>query len=155
MAAFGAFGIDSVLTYAYINGNSLDATLHPAPWMVFKPNGNVGIGTINPSAKLAVNGDIKAKRVKVTSNAADWPDDVFHASYQLPGLLEMEDYINKHQHLPGVPSAAEIKKEGSVDLGSMNEILLRKVEELTLYMIELKKENTALKGRLEHLEAKQ
>lgn len=118
-------------------------------------NGNIGIGTISPTAKLAVNGDIKALRVKVTSNAADWPDYVFSATYQLPGLLELEDYINKHQHLPGVPSVEEVKKEGSVDLGNMNEILLRKVEELTLYMIELKKENTALKGRLESLEAKQ
>lgn len=117
-------------------------------------NGNIGIGTVSPTAKLAVNGDIKAQRVKVTMNAADWPDYVFGASYQLPGLLELEDYIRQHRHLPGVPSAEEVKKEGSVDLGSMNEILLRKVEELTLYMIELKKENTALKGRLDSIEAK-
>lgn len=117
-------------------------------------NGNIGIGTSNPTAKLAVNGDIKATRVKVTANAADWPDYVFSTSYQLPGLPELEEYIRKHQHLPGVPSAEEVKKEGSADLGSMNEILLRKVEELTLYMIELKKENTALKGRIESLEAK-
>lgn len=117
-------------------------------------NGNIGIGTSNPTAKLAVNGDIKATRVKVTTNAADWPDYVFSTSYQLPGLLQLEEYIRKHQHLPGVPSAEEVKKEGSADLGSMNEILLRKVEELTLYMIELKKENTALKGRIESLETK-
>jgi hypothetical protein len=64
-------------------------------------------------------GDIKALRVKVTSNAADWPDYVFSATYQLPGLLELEDYINKQQHLPGVPSAKEVKKEGSVDLGGL------------------------------------
>jgi len=118
-------------------------------------NGNIGIGTLNPTAKLAVNGDIKATRVKVTNSAADWPDYVFHPAYQLPGLLELEAYINKNQHLPNVPSAAAVEKEGSVDLGDMNKMLLRKVEELTLYMIELKKENIALKGRLENLESKQ
>lgn len=99
--------------------------------------GNVGIGTNNPSVKLAVNGDIKAKRVKVTTT--DWPDYVFHPSYQLPGLMEIADFINAHQHLPGVPSQEEVAREGSVDVGAMNEILLKKIEELTLYMIDLKR----------------
>lgn len=115
-------------------------------------NGNVGIGTNNPGAKLAVNGDVKAKRVKVTTT--DWPDYVFHPTYYLPGLLELSDYIEQHKHLPGVPSAVEVKKEGSVDLGDMNEILLKKIEELTLYMIDLKKENIALTDRLKKLEDK-
>ncbi|MDR6571176.1 hypothetical protein MRBLMN1_003120 [Chitinophaga ginsengisegetis] len=81
--------------------------------------------------KLAVNGDIKVKRVKVT--ITDWPDYVFHASYKLPGLLEIEDFINAHQHLPGVPSQEEVERAGGVDVGAMNVILLKKVEELTLY----------------------
>ncbi|WP_160716465.1 hypothetical protein [Chitinophaga solisilvae] len=115
-------------------------------------NGNVGIGTNNPGAKLAVNGDIKAQKIKVTTT--EWPDYVFQSDYKLPGLLEVADFITAHKHLPGVPSEADVKKEGSVDVGQMNEILLRKIEELTLYMIELKKENIALKGRLEKVEAR-
>lgn len=116
-------------------------------------DGNVGIGTNSPDVKLAVNGDIRAKRVKVT--ATNWPDYVFHPSYQLPGLMEVADFIHQHQHLPGVPSQAEIQREGSVDVGAMNETLLKKIEELTLYMIELKKENISLANRLRQLETKQ
>ncbi|WP_185937194.1 hypothetical protein [Chitinophaga polysaccharea] len=116
-------------------------------------NGNVGIGTNNPDVKLAVNGDIRAKRVKVT--ATNWPDYVFHPSYQLPGLMEVADFIHQHQHLPGVPSQTEVQREGSVDVGAMNETLLKKIEELTLYMIELKKENISLANRLRQLETKQ
>lgn len=101
--------------------------------------------------KLAVNGDVKAKRIKVTTT--DWPDYVFRPSYKLPGLLEIEDFINVHQHLPGVPSQAEVQHAGSVDVGAMNEILLKKVEELTLYMIELKKENISLTKGLKKLES--
>lgn len=115
-------------------------------------NGNVGIGTNNPDVKLAVNGDIKAKRVKVTTTG--WPDYVFHPSYRLPGLMEVAAFIDAHQHLPGVPSQAEVQREGSVDVGAMNEILLKKIEELTLYMIELKKENMSLTNRLQQLETK-
>ncbi|HEY8956405.1 MAG TPA: hypothetical protein VIM72_11375, partial [Chitinophaga sp.] len=115
--------------------------------------GNVGIGINNPDVKLAVNGDIRAKRVKVT--ATNWPDYVFHPSYPLPGLMEVADYIHQHQHLPGVPSQAEVQREGSVDVGAMNETLLKKIEELTLYMIELKKENISLTNRVQQLELKQ
>jgi len=115
--------------------------------------GNVGIGTNNPDVKLAVNGDIRAKRVKVT--ATNWPDYVFHPSYPLPGLMEVADFIHQHQHLPGVPSQAEVQREGSVDVGAINETLLKKIEELTLYMIELKKENISLANRLRQLETKQ
>ncbi|NOY48530.1 MAG: TMF family protein, partial [Chlorobi bacterium] len=62
-----------------------------------------------------------------------------------------ENYINQNKHLPDVPSAKEVEEEG-VNLGEMNAVLLQKIEELTLYMIEMKKENKELKQRIEVLE---
>lgn len=112
-------------------------------------SGNVGIGTSTPQGKLAVNGTIYATKVKVTQTG--WADYVFAPGYQLPGLQYLETYIQQNKHLPNVPSAAEVAKEG-VDLGENQRVLLEKIEELTLYVIELNKkvarveaENAALK----------
>ncbi|WP_120518403.1 hypothetical protein [Chitinophaga barathri] len=111
--------------------------------MVVLPNGNVGIGTVSPQAKLAVNGTVYARKIKVTQTAADWPDYVFAKDYKLPALYDVETFVNRHQHLPEMPSAAEVEKDGA-DLGEMNKKLLKKVEELTLYVIEMNKKHEAL-----------
>lgn len=100
--------------------------------------GNVGIGTKSPDATLTVNGNIHAKEVKVDL-AVPAPDYVFEDKYDLRSLDEVEAYIKDNRHLPEIPSAAEIEKKG-IDVGEMNMMLLKKVEELTLYVIELKKE---------------
>jgi hypothetical protein len=68
------------------------------------------------------------------------PDYVFEKNYNLRPLAEVENYINQNKHLPEVPAAKEMEANG-VNLGEMNMLLLKKVEELTLYVIELKKEN--------------
>jgi hypothetical protein len=109
-------------------------------------NGSLGIGIQNggfPSGyKLAVDGNIIAEKVKVKNSNA-WPDFVFKKDYQLPSLSEIEKYVNENSHLPEIPSAEEIEKDGQ-DLGEMNRLLLKKVEELTLYIIQLEKRTVNL-----------
>jgi len=115
---------------------------------VVQGSGNVGIGTISPDYKLDVNGTIRAKEFFVETG---WSDFVFADTYHLPPLSEVEEHIEKHGHLPGVPSAAEIKKDG-LEIGQSQKILMQKIEELTLYMLEMKKENDALNARVRQLE---
>jgi len=115
--------------------------------------GNVGIGTTSTGGyKLAVKGDVKALRVKVTQN--DWADFVFDPAYKLPSLQETEQYIKSNRHLPDVPSEAAVRKDG-VDLGEMNKVLLQKVEELTLHLIEQQKELNAMKEEMKKLKETQ
>ncbi|NDV69241.1 hypothetical protein [Dysgonomonas sp. 25] len=104
--------------------------------MRIAPNGNVGIGMTNPTHKLDVNGTIHAKEVKIDNNG--WADFVFETGYKLPTLSEVEAHIQEHKRLPEIPSEAEVKEKG-VDVGEMQVKLLQKVEELTLYVIELEK----------------
>jgi hypothetical protein len=107
--------------------------------------GNLGIGTANPTEKLAVNGNIKCKQVEVSLTG--WSDFVFEDDYPLMPLAEVDAFIKANNHLPGVPSADEVITNGA-NLGEMDAILLKKIEELTLYVIELKKENEELKSLL-------
>lgn len=108
--------------------------------------GNIGVGVTDTKGyKLAVGGSMVTESIKVKLKTA-WPDYVFAPAYKLPSLQEVEDHIKQHQHLPGMPSAKEVAAEG-IDLGEMNRKLLQKVEELTLYIIELRKEVNALKQK--------
>jgi hypothetical protein len=117
---------------------------------VFNRNGTVGIGVVNTgSFKLAVEGKIGAREVHVTL-ANPWPDYVFKTDYKLMSLEEVREFIKTNHHLPDMPPAAEVEKNG-IDLGDLNAKLLRKVEELTLYMIELKEENEKIKEELQKL----
>jgi len=118
--------------------------------------GNVGIGTKTPQSALAVNGTITAKEVVVTLTG--WADHVFNSDYKLMSLNELEKSIKTDRHLPGIPSADEVKKNG-VSIGDMQAKLLQKVEELTLHVIEqnkklenLKTENETLKKQMAGLQ---
>ncbi|WP_316810304.1 hypothetical protein [Pedobacter heparinus] len=115
-------------------------------------SGDVGIGTIDPKGyKLAVNGKIRTQEIKVET--ANWPDYVFNNDYQLPSLQQTEQHIKEKRHLPGIPSAAEVKANG-IDLGEMNAKLLQKIEELTLHLIEKEKEIVKTNNRVEELALK-
>ena len=111
--------------------------------------GNLGIGTTNPTAKLEVNGMIKVEHIKVV-NDVPASDYVFEPGYKLRPLEEVEEYVIVNKHLPEVPSVAEFKENG-YSIGEMDDVLLRKIEELTLYMIELQKEIEKLKRQNEEL----
>ncbi len=93
---------------------------------------------------------IYAEEISVQLNAIgiSWPDYVFKDDYKLSSLAEVEEYIEENKHLPNVPSEEEVLKDG-INLGEMDAILLRKIEELTLYMIDLKKENKELRQLIE------
>src|SRR5260221_4070220 len=112
--------------------------------------GYIGIGSNEPDARLTVNGTVHSKEVKVDLNISG-PDYVIERNYKLPTLEEIKSYSDKNKPLPEVPSASEMEKNG-VQLGEMNMLLLKKVEELTLYVVDLKKENDHLKSRLDKIE---
>ncbi len=96
-------------------------------------DGDVGIGTSTPDQKLTVKGKIHAEEVIVDLNVPA-PDYVFEEGYNLRELSEVKEFIETNKHLPEVPSAKQMEEEG-VSVSEMNMLLLKKVEELTLYVI--------------------
>lgn len=129
---------------SYIKFNDI----HNTHIMTILNNGRVGIGTTEPQSELAVEGKITAQEVEVTMDG--WSDFVFDEKYQLANLSDVESFIKQNNHLPGVPSEKEVKENG-LNIGKMGKILLQKIEELTLYVIELKKENEELRSKIQQL----
>ncbi|MGH9436534.1 MAG: hypothetical protein ACRD22_01235 [Terriglobia bacterium] len=130
----------------YINSSGLNA----APANGLAVQGNVGIGTTNPQYPLSVNGTIQAKEVIVNTG---WSDYVFGPKYHLESLEDEAAYIKKNHRLPDMPSAAEVKAKG-VSVGAVEAKLLAKVEELTLQMIRLNKQNKKLQQELTALKTR-
>lgn len=110
-------------------------------------NGNVGIGVESPVYKLEVCGTIRAKEVRVETG---WCDYVFENNYKLKSINELEQYINTNKHLPGIAPAAEVEKDG-LKVGEMNKAMMEKIEELTLYVIQLSKDNKKLQEQINAL----
>jgi hypothetical protein len=134
--------------FQYYNGsawNSVGTGSGSSRWQfsgasIFDSADNIAIGTSNPQGyKLAVNGSAVFTRV-VVKPRANWPDYVFKKGYVLPRLVELDRYIHIHHHLPGIGSEREIRQNG-IDIGEQQGVLLKKVEELTLYLI---RENQSL-----------
>lgn len=149
-----AFGYNASTSNDFSISNNYGGTQYDYLLHISAATRNVGIGTSNPTAKLAVNGNIRAKEIKV--EVSSWPDYVFAKSYSLPSLQTTEQFIKDKGHLPGIPSSVEVKANG-IDLGDMNAKLLQKIEELTLHLIEKDKEIQDLKklySRVEQLEVK-
>lgn len=123
------------------------------PRVTITGTGNVGIGTDDTKGyKFAVNGDAMFTKIKVKAYTS-WPDYVFADNYQLPALSALAGYIQQHKHLPDMPTAAEVEKDG-VDVAEMNKKLLQKVEELTLYLLKMDQQNQELKKEIEVLKIK-
>jgi hypothetical protein len=116
--------------------------------------GNVGIGTKTPDATLAVNGTIHVKNEITVDNNGTWNDWVFAGNYNPMSLSDLEKYILQNKHLPDIPSAEEVNKNG-IKLADMNKQLLKKVEELTLYMIEQNKKIEEMSNEIQNLEKKE
>ncbi len=130
------------------SGTDATCTNGGATRIVVNDDGTVWIGDGSGTQKststiLFVDGKMRAREVII--NMANWPDYVFDSSYQLPELSIVQDFIDSAHHLPNVPSATQVSQEG-VELGDMNAILLRKLEEMQLYILQLN-------SRIKELEA--
>jgi len=110
-------------------------------------DGKVGIKTDHPQNELDVNGTIRAKEVKVES---EWADFVFKKDYNLPTLEEVEQHIEENGTLPGVPSEKEVKANG-VNLAETNVLLLQKIEELILYIIQQEKRMEVMEAKIDSM----
>ncbi|ANH80053.1 hypothetical protein A8C56_02805 [Niabella ginsenosidivorans] len=116
-------------SYAYANPAKGDLVV----------KGNISIGRATPVSgyKLAVAGKAIAEEMKVQLQSG-WPDYVFKPDYQLMPLKNVESFIKKHGHLPEVPSAKEVAENG-IEVGANQAVLLKKIEELMLHLIEMEK----------------
>lgn len=160
----------------FVIGNGLSSSARANAMTVLK-NGNVGIGTTIPSAKLQVivdqnlskafvaaittngtttenfvvygDGHVFARDIKVKLGSLAHPDYVFESNYKLRTLTELEAFLKENHHLPNVPGTCEVTENEGINLGEMSEVQLQKIEELTLYIIEMNKQMTELQARLE------
>jgi hypothetical protein len=137
-------------TRRYFNKLGTGAEWYYGDDLIIDAVGNIGIGVLYPDAKLTVDGSIKCEEVSVELVQGTGPDYVFEKEYNLLPLKELEAYINQNKHLPEVPSAKEMEANG-LNLREMNLLLLKKVEELTLHLLEQNKINEQQKQLNEKL----
>lgn len=164
--------------YWTLNGNSINNSFGENNWfgsndyknIIFKTNnvermklyrdGKIAIGLdgtesvkVPEGYLVGIKGKLIAEEIMV-QNYSSWPDFVFGKNYKLMDLDALEDYVKKNKSLPGIPNEQEVKANGGVELGQLNKLLLQKLEENTLYLIKLNKQNEELRKELELLKAK-
>lgn len=155
-ALTGNSGISSPSNFiGTTDGQPLDFRTNNQLRMKINSGGQVEIGKAYAGSGhtdflLAVSGKIICNDLRVIPLAGNWPDYVFSENHTLMSLDEVEKSVKEHRHLPGMPSAREVETNG-IDVGEMQRKLLEKMEEMTLYMIELKKENVELRAKIENL----
>lgn len=137
-------------TSAFLSSGGLGINI-VSPAAKLHVNGNVMIGSGTPAAGylLSVNGKMISEEVRVELDG-DWPDYVFEKDYRLPSLKQLEEFIQQKKHLPNIPAAAQVEKDG-IHLGDMNRRLLEKIEELTLYIIQQDKKTELLQQQVNSL----
>jgi hypothetical protein len=99
---------------------------------------------------LNVNGKVMCEELRVM-DLGDWPDYVFSSDYDLPTLEEVEAHIESENHLPGMPDACTVEEEG-IMIGEMQKLMMEKIEELTLYMIDMNKQNKEQQQEIDQLQ---
>jgi len=134
------------------SNGSMSFVTNDAVRMTVAREGNVGIGTSSPDYKLDVNGAIRATEIKIVSPDS-FPDYVFDKAHYLPKLNEVRQYIADNGHLPGIQSASDAKLNG-INLVDMQMKLLKKVEEMTLYILEQQDTIELLEKRFEAVKTK-
>jgi len=136
---------DSTTVLGTVNEQPLRLATNDTVRVTIAPDGAVGIGTdeVPEGYLMAVNGRIIAEEIEVKLNG-DWPDFVFEEGYHLPPLDSVNGFIQQNGHLPGFPSASQMQQRGSIASGQMVTALVQKVEELTLYVIQLQQQVQAL-----------
>lgn len=122
------------------------------PRMTILSTGKVGIGTLTPDELLSVNGTIHTKEVKV--DLSGWSDYVFKPTYTLPSLSQVKSYIDQNHHLSEMPSEQDVVKNG-LNLGEIVKLQTKKIEELTLYLIEKDKQVSDQQKEIEQLKEEQ
>jgi len=136
---------DETTVLGTVNGEPLRLATNDTVRVTIAADGAVGIGTdeVPEGYLMAVNGRIIAEEIEVKLNG-DWPDFVFEEGYPLPPLDSVNGFIQQNGHLPGFPSASQMQQRGSIASGQMVTALVQKVEELTLYVIQLQQQVQAL-----------
>ncbi|MBL0280606.1 MAG: hypothetical protein IPQ11_09755 [Bacteroidetes bacterium] len=141
----------STKLFVQSNGGTSFGGLTAAPSNGVYVSGNVQVGAepVPAGYKMSVDGKFICEEVKVQLSA-DWADYVFEENYNLMSIDEVAKFIATNKHLPNIPSADELEKNG-LDLSAMNILMMQKIEELTLYVIELDKQNKLLQQEVELL----
>lgn len=137
-------------SYIWQTGNNLNIGVsNAAGKIVFNTNQmQIGTSVALPSGyKLGVGGKVLCEELKVKLQSVGWPDYVFADNYKLLSLTEVEKFIQQNKHLPNIPPASEVEKEG-LEVGDMQRRMMEKLEELTLYIIQQQKEIEDLKTKL-------